>query len=65
MEKPELTLRGVKNLQKKLKPYNLNIIPDGSIGNETKKGILAFQQKAGLPETGEFDSETVEALEKS
>lgn len=35
---------------------------DGVTGKRTRSAIIAFQEKAGLPETGELDTDTESTL---
>lgn len=57
---PDLNVRAGQ-LYLSLKGFSLDSI-DGMIGPDTRKAILAFQSTAGLPQTGQFDDRTLEAL---
>jgi len=44
--------------------YNEAIIPDGDYGEETAKGVIAFQRGAGIDDDGHFGPATRQAFEE-
>src|SRR5271170_7156193 len=57
---PDLNVRAGQ-LYLTLRGFYTNCI-DGMIGPDTREAILAFQQSAGLPPTGQLDDRTMRAL---
>jgi len=57
---PDLNVRAGQ-LYLMLRSFSPDCI-DGMAGSDTHRAILAFQAKAGLPQTGQFDDRTMKAL---
>lgn len=54
-------LRGVSKRNENIP----QVVSDGIYGPETEAAVIAFQKEAGLPQTGEVDGRTWEALFKA
>lgn len=56
----------IKQVQKQLKTAGLyKGEADGKMGAETKQAIQQFQQRQGLPATGQLDQQTMAALQST
>lgn len=55
----------VVEVQKLLSMLGYDLVIDGQFGPRSKRSVTAFQKKAGLPNTGEIDDTTYNALKLS